>query len=74
MALKVWVIDPWCNGNTAGFGPVVQGSNPCGSTKEEIFIKMKISSFSLFEVGDPLLVFADCGYTLFCKIIADVIG
>ena len=21
---------PWCNGNTAGFGPAIQGSSPCG--------------------------------------------
>lgn len=27
-------IDLWCNGNTAGFGPVIRGSNPRGSTKE----------------------------------------
>ena len=26
--------DPWCNGNTTVFGTVIQGSSPCGSTKE----------------------------------------
>ena len=43
--LKVWFkfapafkeaknsIGPWCNGNTAVFGTVVQGSSPCGPTK-----------------------------------------
>ena len=25
---------PWCNGNTAVFGTVVQGSSPCGTTKK----------------------------------------
>ena len=25
--------DLWCNGNTPGFGPGVQGSSPCRSTK-----------------------------------------
>lgn len=25
-------LEPWCNGNTAGFGPAVPGSNPGGST------------------------------------------
>ena len=24
---------PWCNGNTTDFGSVIQGSNPCGTTK-----------------------------------------
>src|SRR6185312_15390149 len=24
------VITPWCNGNTAPFGGVIHGSNPCG--------------------------------------------
>ena len=23
----------WCNGNTTVFGAVIQGSNPCGPTK-----------------------------------------
>ena len=23
---------PWCNGSTTGFGPVSQGSSPCGTT------------------------------------------
>lgn len=23
-------ITPWCNGSTTGFGPVSQGSSPCG--------------------------------------------
>ena len=27
------MIDPWCNGSTADFGSVSQGSNPCGSTR-----------------------------------------
>ncbi len=26
------LIELWCNGNTADFGSVVQGSNPCSST------------------------------------------
>ncbi len=26
------VLELWCNGNTADFGSVVQGSNPCSST------------------------------------------
>ena len=30
----LWNIDLWCNGNTAGFGPVIRGSNPRGSTKK----------------------------------------
>ena len=24
------ITTPWCNGNTAGFGPAIQGSSPCG--------------------------------------------
>lgn len=26
--------DLWCNGNTSGFGPGIQGSSPCRSNKE----------------------------------------
>jgi hypothetical protein len=29
---------PWCNGNTAVFGTVVQGSSPCGTTKKNPLI------------------------------------
>ena len=29
-------IDLWCNGNTPGFGPGIQGSSPCRSTKRKI--------------------------------------
>ena len=27
---------PWCNGNTAGFGPAIQGSSPCGVALEPL--------------------------------------
>ena len=40
MAIAVgvlWNIDLWCNGNTAGFGPVIRGSNPRGSTNKQFF-------------------------------------
>ena len=33
----LWNIDLWCNGNTAGFGPVIRGSNPRGSTNKQFF-------------------------------------
>lgn len=34
MSYKQPYIFPWCNGNTAGFGPAVRGSNPCGKAKK----------------------------------------
>ena len=33
-ALAISNHGPWCNGNTAVFGTVVQGSSPCGPTKK----------------------------------------
>ena len=30
------LIELWCNGNTADFGSVVQGSNPCSSTLQVV--------------------------------------
>lgn len=30
---------PWCNGNTAVFGTVVQGSSPCGTTKKPRYFR-----------------------------------
>ncbi|GAQ48909.1 hypothetical protein FPK15_contig00021-0011 [Flavobacterium psychrophilum] len=33
------VTGPWCNGNTTVFGAVVQGSSPCGPTKNPSFLK-----------------------------------
>lgn len=29
-------IGPWCNGNTADFGSVIQGSSPCGPTEKPL--------------------------------------
>ncbi len=31
-------IGPWCNGNTPVFGTVIQGSSPCGPTKNPLAI------------------------------------
>ena len=28
--LSLSCVTPWCNGNTAPFGGVIHGSNPCG--------------------------------------------
>lgn len=32
------IIELWCNGNTAGFGPAVPGSNPGGSTGSNPYV------------------------------------
>src|SRR6476620_6116338 len=36
---------PWCNGNTAPFGGVIHGSNPCG-------VATLLLSFSLGRIAD----------------------
>src|SRR5205085_11670429 len=33
--LNRYCITPWCNGNTAPFGGVIHGSNPCGVAYSE---------------------------------------
>ncbi len=30
------MIVPWCNGNTPDFGSGIQGSNPCGTTRQRV--------------------------------------
>lgn len=46
----------WCNGNTTGFGPVIQGSNPCETTisKDKWLIINKIVNHFLLSLTNPL--------------------
>lgn len=45
-------IGPWCNGNTPVFGTVIQGSSPCGPTKNSdrnigVFLLLLFRSYIL---------------------------
>ncbi len=38
ITMMALVIGLWCNGNTPVFGTVIQGSSPCGPTKNSSII------------------------------------
>lgn len=46
------IIGPWCNGNTPVFGTVIQGSSPCGPTKNPVFFKTGFFYFNRFVLLD----------------------
>ena len=52
----------WCNGNTVGFGPTIQGSSPC---RNAIYNNMTIQSpcIMICEVSEQHKICEGCGRT-----------
>ena len=48
------MIDLWCNGNTPGFGPGIQGSSPCRSTLKDFSELIFEKSFSFLLIHSIL--------------------